>query len=978
VNHPPEPRDEVSSGRDPGATPAHTPTGRAADYARFILRSPLRHRRLALAAVLLATALGGAALLVVPIRWEVRASILAQPGSLIGALSVPGAGGDRDAPARAVREVLTRRSNVIAISQRTRFVERYLAARAPAVRARDWIVSTLTGRSRSPDQVLEALADTLQDRLSVSPGPDGTIAIAFAWADRELAFDIVAAAVETFMEDRYATELKMAGETLSILEEHDQRIGKELAAAIQRLEERARMIRGQRAPPLAPALRARTARDEEVARLEVLLGARRRAQSDLEALRLRRIGELELQLKHELSAYAPDHPFLARTRLALEGATGVSPQGQALSLEVRDLEREIIRRGGRIDGRAGSASQNSLELVERLRLEARDPRLETERHQVEHLLREHARLLERIAAARLRLDVAPPAFKYRYSVVTPAQRPREPMRPYALLFLGGGLAGGLALAFFLSLAADMSAGRAQGRWGGGQELDLRVRSRAPEAPPPRARRAPPRPGAVALLLGVSLATAAVIVAGGGPLLAVLPAALVGGAWLVVQVPLRWSVAIMIFLLLGVDDTGEIEGQWRTPIAILGDLMQQRLDLVTGIPGLAVTGMEVVAVFLLAIWAQRRAVGSALDAGERIRTPAILRGLLLVTAGAVLVAEVVGFLNGQSLVPWKVRNLLHPVLLFLLFDAAFRGPIDHRLIGRVLVAAGVARAVLAVIVQRIAIAQTGGKYLTATSHGDSVLFAIALYLLVADLTERADGRRLARAALLAPVLLVGMVENGRRLVWVMVGMMLLTTYLISPMRGWKRRLTRAGLVASPLLALYVGVGWNSEARVFAPLKTLRGVSDTSYDHSAYWREVENWNIAMSMRERPVLGQGLGGHYTEHMANDDISSAYKEYREWPHNTVLGQLLLLGLLGFTAVWWLPAGALFLAFRSHRVAAAPEHRVAALGSAGALVACYMLAYGDTGAHYTQYKVVLALALAVAGKLAVAAGAWPARRGAV
>jgi hypothetical protein len=89
------------------------------------------------------------------------------------------------------------------------------------------------------------------------------------------------------------------------------------------------------------------------------------------------------------------------------------------------------------------------------------------------------------------------------------------------------------------------------------------------------------------------------------------------------------------------------------------------------------------------------------------------------------------------------------------------------------------------------------------------------------------------------------------------------------------------------------------------------------------------------------------------------------------------MLGLFGFTAVWALFAGGLYLAFRSFRSAVSPEDRVAALGCAGALIACHMMGYGDTGAHYTQYKIIAALALAVAGKLAVSTGAWPRPRGA-
>lgn len=481
-----------------------------------------------------------------------------------------------------------------------------------------------------------------------------------------------------------------------------------------------------------------------------------------------------------------------------------------------------------------------------------------------------------------------------------------------------------------------------------------------------------RLGGAALLGGVALATVGAVVAGLGPAVAVIPAALAAGAWALVRAPLRWSGAGLLFLLLAVDDHGENVGQWRTPLAFVGDLLHYRLDDAAHVPGLAVTGMEVMVVFLLAVWARRRAAGSTLDTRGHVGVARVLRGFVLLCVAGVLFADLNGMLHGQAVVPWKVRNLLHPVMLFLFFDLAFRGPADHALIGRIVVASGLVRAVEAIVVQRISIATTDGKFAVGTSHGDSVLFAAATYLVLVDALERPTWRRVGRAAVLLPILGAGMLQNERRIVWVMLLMMLGVTYLVTPMRGWKRKLTRVLLVAFPVVALYVAAGWNGQSKIFAPIQTLRSVTDTSMDHSAYWREVENWNIAMTMRNWPLLGMGLGGKYTEYMYNDDISSLYKEYREWPHNTVLGQLFLLGLLPFVAVWALFGAGLFLAFRSYRFAETADHRVAALGCAATIVACHVLAYGDTGAHYPQYKVLVALALAVAGKLAVVTGAWP------
>lgn len=479
----------------------------------------------------------------------------------------------------------------------------------------------------------------------------------------------------------------------------------------------------------------------------------------------------------------------------------------------------------------------------------------------------------------------------------------------------------------------------------------------------------------ALVVGVGAATGLAVVAGNGnPLLALAPVVMASGAWILARAPLRWSASVLLLLLLAVDDTGETYGHWRTPLAVLGDMMQGRLDEVVHLPGLAVTGMELFLAFLLVVRIHRRITGESVDDVGQVRAAGVLRDFLVLYVAGVLFSEMLGLARGLPLAPWKLRNLLHPILLALLFLAAYRGPRDHALLGRLVVLSACVRAVLAVIVQRIAIQETGGKWATATSHGDSILFAVATLIVAADLLERPDRRRLLRAALVLPILLVGALENGRRIVWVMIGLTVVFVYLVSPMRRWKRSVTRVLLVIGPVLLLYFAVGWNRGGRIFGPVQTARSLVDTSRDRSAYWREVEMFNIALSMRVRPLLGLGLGGEYSEFMPNDNIADAYPEYRQWPHNTVLGLLLLMGLFAFTATWVLLPLVVFFSVRSFRMAADPEHRVAAIGCLGAVIACLVMAYGDTGAHYPQYKVLAALAIAVSAKLAVATGAWSAR----
>lgn len=469
-------------------TPTGTPPGHPQDdpsdafesarlmaWVRFVITAPARHKKVALAAFLMVFAVGVLALLVAPIKWTVSGAILAQRSPVMGVLSNPTMNREWDAPTRAAREQLLRRENLVQLCEETGFVDKYLATRAPAVRARDWLFEKM-GRHRTRDQVLEALADTLNDRLVVWVSPEGLVNISFTWADREIAFEMVQAAVQNFIEGRYATEVKMVGETIAILEGRDAEIQKQVAATLGQLEQKERALRIRNAPPSRPAPRARVAPDQETSRLESTLAARRRAAAALEEFRQQRLGELQSQLQQQLGIYAPQHPTVQATRRAIENAAGSSAQLEALRTEVHELERELQRRGGNVDtlADAGSSAYDDFAAAARLRLESDDPRLEYERRQLDMLLRQHQQFTERLDAARVELDTAQAAFKYRYIVVTPPQLPRAPAKPYGLLFLGGGIAGGIAFALFVSAALDILSGRILERWQIEQQLGLTV------------------------------------------------------------------------------------------------------------------------------------------------------------------------------------------------------------------------------------------------------------------------------------------------------------------------------------------------------------------------------------------------------------------------------------------------------------------------------------------------------------------------
>lgn len=477
----------------------------------------------------------------------------------------------------------------------------------------------------------------------------------------------------------------------------------------------------------------------------------------------------------------------------------------------------------------------------------------------------------------------------------------------------------------------------------------------------------------AVLGAVGLATVALVVVAPNPLVAMAPVLLAGVAAFVLLAPLHWSASGLLLAMLACDESLDAHGgHWRTPFALLGNVLHYRIDASLPIPGAAFSAMELMIVVLLAVRAHRMATGSRIDEAGRVETPRIVRDLMLLYTAGVVLAEVIGLARGWGAAVYKLRNLMHPLMLAALFASVYRGPRDAVIIGRIIVFAACVKGVIAHIVQRIARAETGGMYNAAISHGDSLIFAMAAFLLILRYLEKPNPRHILPTLAMLGLIVLGCIENDRRLVWVMIAMACVMAYAIRPRAGWQRIVTQVLLIGLPVIALYTAVGWNSGSKIFFPVQTLRGVADTSHDTSAYWREVEIWNIAVSMRWNSVLGMGLGGEYTEVMFNDDISSIYKEYREWPHNTVLGLLMLMGLFGFSAHWMLLPAVLFLAVRSYWMAQTADDRLVALGCIAAVVCCFVMAWGDTGAHYPQFKIFAGLAIAFAAKLAVATGAWP------
>lgn len=103
-----------------------------------------------------------------------------------------------------------------------------------------------------------------------------------------------------------------------------------------------------------------------------------------------------------------------------------------------------------------------------------DPQTQLARSRLEGAIRRDQEAVTRIEAANMELEVARTAFKYRYTVVTPAEVAHGPKRPLAQIVGIASVIGAALLALLLAAGADLRSGRILEEWQVKRRLKLEV------------------------------------------------------------------------------------------------------------------------------------------------------------------------------------------------------------------------------------------------------------------------------------------------------------------------------------------------------------------------------------------------------------------------------------------------------------------------------------------------------------------------
>jgi hypothetical protein len=479
-----------------------------------------------------------------------------------------------------------------------------------------------------------------------------------------------------------------------------------------------------------------------------------------------------------------------------------------------------------------------------------------------------------------------------------------------------------------------------------------------------------------LIFGAVITAAATLAGNGNPLFGVLPIGAAAAIYAFYVLPIRYPLYLVIFLSLALDAVDE--GPWDSPLSRVGSLLAHNLNQSVPIGPLVLPGVAFILAAMVALLIHRSFVDSRTDSQGRTPTPLPLFAGLAVSFLTVMALVGIGAIRGGDVQMAKIQVQSYVLLLVMTYvcTMSLRGVQDYRILGRVVVGAAIVKSLyilFVVLVVRPTVPE-GGELHAAATHGDSLLLAIGAVLVIVRFLENPSRRALLWCAGIVPLLVVAMELNNRRLVWVQLAAGLLTFAVLSRRSRMKRILANLLLLSLPLIIVYIVAGWNSQAAIFAPIQTYRSVTDGTVNASTLYRDLENFNLMMTMRLHPVTGMGFGQPFHEVVVLPTIAGYFAQYRYMPHNAILGLWAYTGPLGFTGLSMVLVIGVFFGIRSYRMAESADERIPALGAIAMVVIYLAMCWGDMGFSERRAIFLVGPALAIAGQLAYRTGAYRSR----
>ncbi len=445
----------------------------------------VKRRRGTVATVFIAfVGMGVLSALLMPTRYYTEAKLLADRNVVMPLLGNPSRPQtwEADTPTRLASEMILNHDNLLSIVTTADLVREADRTRSVLGKLRQQVRHVLS-RPLTEEEVVEEMIWTLRSRMNVQVG-EGTVIIGAVWSDPNLAFRIVQAAQQSFVEERQTQEVALITGSIAILEKSAADVSSSVIASLDSLaRERSALTPRGLAPLLGASRAARVS--PEVAAAQSRLQSTLRSISDLEEFRRRRLEELQSTLAEQRSTYGAAHPLIENTQQLIRALGTDSPQLAQLRRDEQKIRSEIEVLGGLPDVPVSAGGDQLLAAATLRSIDAlRSDSLIQEKQQygrsrLRIAIASYEELLERLDAARIELQTVRATFQFKYGVLIPATVPRSAMSTSPIVIVAGALVLGVLMGLFTAVALDITSGRVLEPWQIERNLGLPVLGSAP-------------------------------------------------------------------------------------------------------------------------------------------------------------------------------------------------------------------------------------------------------------------------------------------------------------------------------------------------------------------------------------------------------------------------------------------------------------------------------------------------------------------
>lgn len=456
---------------------------RVKDLLGFALRAPRRRPKLAFFMLFVSLAATIATVMLWPRTYTTEAKILAQRNLVLPALGNPQRSVPReaDAPTHNVSDTILKHDNIVALIKQVNLIDRWDAQRPPIMKFKDKVTGFFSDPPSEEDK-MRALVGVVEKRITVT-SDETTVTIAVEWTNPEMAFELADVVQKNFLDARYDADVNVINDAIAILEGHLKDEQANVDAAVVDMQKAMAADRGNDArnvpapAPLptffapAPAPQPKPAPTATVdPKLAEQLADKRARIKQIEDARAARLADLNRQLENALVTMAPAHPTVVGIKQRIEEESKDPPELAVLKSEERTLADQI---GAATPPAASTTAPAPVayppqvtQAIARVPPQKpnEDPAVSLARVKLQNAATKCAELQGRIDSARIEMDIARAAFKYRFSVVHPAEVAKKPKKPNVPVVVLVGLLATALLTFLVAAAADLASGRFVEPW----------------------------------------------------------------------------------------------------------------------------------------------------------------------------------------------------------------------------------------------------------------------------------------------------------------------------------------------------------------------------------------------------------------------------------------------------------------------------------------------------------------------------------